>query len=408
MTGDPVIVALRAAAAARDSTELRLALARRCLELEAPAEALREAELGLALDPSHGELLDAAARAAAASGDSARASAYRLAREAHGPASDPPVPAQGEEADEPTKERPRLRLVTEADAEAAAPAPVTFADVGGLEDVKQRLNRSFLLPLKQPELFAKFGKSLRGGLLLYGPPGCGKTFIARALAGELGARFQSVGLSDVLDMWLGSSERNLHELFENARRQAPVVLFFDEVDAIGQRRTHLKHSAGRNVVNQFLAELDGVDGRNRDVFVLGATNHPWDVDTALRRPGRFDRMVFVPAPDAPARERILALKFEDRPGAGSLNLGRIARDTEGFSGADLEALANAAAELAFERAVDAGSVQPIDHALVTRALRDLRPSTRPWLETARNYAVYANEGGVYDELLEYLKKQGLA
>jgi SpoVK/Ycf46/Vps4 family AAA+-type ATPase len=285
---------------------------------------------------------------------------------------------------------------------------VTFADVGGLDDVKQRLNRSFLLPLKQPEVFAKFGKSVRGGLLLYGPPGCGKTFIARALAGEIGARFVSIGLSDVLDMWLGESERKLHELFENARRAAPTVLFLDEVDALGQRRTQLKHSAGRNIVNQLLAEMDGVDSANKDLFVLGATNHPWDLDPALRRPGRFDRMVFVPAPDIQARERILSMRLAKRPTAATLDLKGLAQRTDGFSGADLAGLVDAATELAFERTVEAGREHPVDDALLAQAMKDARPSTQPWLETARNYALYANEGGSYDDLLAYLKSRRLA
>jgi SpoVK/Ycf46/Vps4 family AAA+-type ATPase len=304
---------------------------------------------------------------------------------------------------------PRLRLVTSDEVPELEQRPkVTFADVGGLEDVKQRLNRSFLLPLKQPGVFARFGKSVRGGLLLYGPPGCGKTFIARALAGEIGARFVSIGLSDVLDMWLGESERKLHELFENARRAAPTVLFLDEVDALGQRRTNLKHSAGRNIVNQLLAEMDGIDSANRDLFVLGATNHPWDVDPALRRPGRFDRMVFMPAPDLPARERILALRLAGRPTAGTLALAELARRTDGFSGADLAALVDAATELAFERTVNAGREQPIDDALLAKVLKEKRPSTQPWIETARNYALYANEGGTYDDLLAYLKSRRMA
>jgi SpoVK/Ycf46/Vps4 family AAA+-type ATPase len=304
--------------------------------------------------------------------------------------------------------RPPLRLVTADETVEDSTPAVTFAQVGGLDDVKQRLHRSFLLPLRQPEVFARFGKSARGGLLLYGPPGCGKTFIARALAGEIGARFFSVGLSDVLDMWLGESERKLHEVFENARRHAPAVLFFDEVDALGQRRTQLKHSPGRNVVNQLLTEMDGVDDRNRDLFVLGATNHPWDVDPALRRPGRFDRMVFVPSPDPAARERILQLKLLGRPTAPSLDLLRLARSTEGFSGADLQALVDGATELAFEQTVERGREQPVDDALLAATLRDMRPSTQAWLDTARNYAIYANEGGTYDDLVAYLKARGQA
>jgi SpoVK/Ycf46/Vps4 family AAA+-type ATPase len=365
--------------------------------------------------------LVAAPRAATAVGDAARAQAYELALSApppqiapRPPASQRPSSSQAERA--PGEVRiadpeaaPRLRLVTSDDAAEIEGRPaLTFADVGGLDDVKQRLNRSFLLPLKQPELFAKFGKSLRGGLLLYGPPGCGKTFIARALAGEIGARFVSIGLSDVLDMWLGESERKLHELFENARRAAPTVLFLDEVDALGQRRTQLKHSAGRNIVNQLLSEMDGVDSANRDLFVLGATNHPWDIDPALRRPGRFDRMVFVPAPDPPARERILSLRLADRPTAPTVDLKALAQRTDAFSGADLAGLVDAATEMAFERSVDSGREQPIDDALLAAALKDARPSTQPWLETARNYALYANEGGSYDDLLAYLKSRRMA
>jgi SpoVK/Ycf46/Vps4 family AAA+-type ATPase len=119
-------------------------------------------------------------------------------------------------------------------------------------------------------------------VLLYGPPGCGKTFLARAVAGELGARFFALGLNDVLDMWLGESERRLHDAFAAARRAAPCVLFLDELDALGQKRSHLRRSAGRNVVNQLLAELDGAQADNEGLFVLAATNHPWDVDTSSR------------------------------------------------------------------------------------------------------------------------------
>jgi AAA+ superfamily predicted ATPase len=430
MSTDPVVMALRAALAGADSVEIRVALGRRLLDIGQPADALQELERAIALDPAHREALQAAARAAAAAGDPARAQAYELALSA--PAAPPrispappapPPPRAGVPPAPPGDERapgevriadpdaapPRLRLVANDEMPEIERKPdVTFADVGGLDEVKQRLNRSFLLPLKQPEVFAKFGKSVRGGLLLYGPPGCGKTFIARALAGEIGARFVSIGLSDVLDMWLGESERKLHELFENARRAAPTVLFLDEVDALGQRRTQLKHSAGRNIVNQLLAEMDGVDSANKDLFVLGATNHPWDIDPALRRPGRFDRMVFVPAPDAQARERILSMRLAKRPTAATLDVKALAQRTDGFSGADLAGLVDAATELAFERTVDDGREHPVDDALLALALKDARPSTGPWLETARNYALYANEGGSYDDLLAYLKSRRLA
>ena len=398
-----------------DNVEVRVALARRLLETGHPKEALEEFEYVLTKKPAHHVALAGAVDAAVAANDEPRAEAYRLALRTHVHSPPPPPPDANRRGSNPPLQkrvlatsRPHLRLVSDDETADPSTRPVTFADVGGLTDVKRRLNRSFLLPLQQPERFARFGKSMRGGLVLYGPPGCGKTYVARALAGEIGARFMSIGLSDVLDMWLGESERKLHELFENARRNAPAVLFFDEVDALGQRRSNLRHSAGRNVVNQLLAELDGVGTDNRDVFVLGATNHPWDVDPALRRPGRFDRMVFVPAPDREARERILELTLDGRPVAPEVRSEHWSRKTEGFSGADLRALVDAATDLAFEHSVASGFDREIDNELMAKAAGDVRPSTRPWLETARNYAVYANEGGSYDDLLSYLRKIGLA
>src|SRR4029453_7140596 len=141
--------------------------------------------------------------------------------------------------------------------------------------------------------------------------------------GELGARFLAVGLADVLDMWMGNSEKNLHELFETARRNAPCVLFFDEIDALGQKRSYTRHQAIHNVSVQLLHEMDSATSSNEGVFVLAATNHPWDVDTALRRPGRLDRTLLVLPPDPPARRAILALHLRDRPLQG-VDLDRLA------------------------------------------------------------------------------------
>jgi SpoVK/Ycf46/Vps4 family AAA+-type ATPase len=282
---------------------------------------------------------------------------------------------------------------------------VTLADVAGLGAVKRRLEASFLGPMRNPELRKMYGTSMRGGLLLWGPPGCGKTFLARAVAGELGAHFASVGLHDVLDMWLGNSEKKLHELFEVARRRKPSVLFFDEVDAIGHSRVDLSRSAGRNVVAQLLTELDGVERANDGVFVIGATNQPWDVDPALRRPGRLDRSLLVLPPDGPARQAILEYHFRDRPVApGSLS--GMAAATEGFSGADLRLVCEEAAQLALADAARTGEARPIGTADLQAAVRGLRPSTSPWLEMARNFATYANAAGEYDELVVYLRSHG--
>jgi SpoVK/Ycf46/Vps4 family AAA+-type ATPase len=395
------------------------------------AEALEHFTAVLGREPANLEALKGAAEAAAACGDAARAEAYqRLHRALSGepepqppiarPSDSPPAPTSTESYDwnELLRHRP-----DDATRDPAAPERVpqrrehagdddpgvevehssfTLADVAGMQAVKQRLELAFLAPMRNPEYMRMYGKSLRGGLLLYGPPGCGKTFIARALAGELGAKFISVGMADVLDMWLGESEKRLQRIFDIARRNAPAVLFFDEIDALGQKRSHLRHSAGRNIVNQLLAEMDSLGANNDGVFILGATNHPWDVDTALRRPGRFDRLMLVLPPDEPARSATLTYHLRTRPAEG-VDVRWLASRTAEYSGADLAHLCESAAELGMAEAIRSGRPRPMTLDHFKKAMKEVRPSTRPWFEMARNYALFANDGGVYDELLEYLR-----
>ncbi|MFF5502159.1 AAA family ATPase [Streptomyces roseolus] len=287
-----------------------------------------------------------------------------------------------------------------------APGAVRLADVGGMTDVKERLEAAFLAPMRNPELRRLYGKSLRGGLLLYGPPGCGKTFIARAVAGELGANFLTVSLSDVLDMWIGASEKNIHDIFETARRQAPCVVFLDELDALGGKRSRTHNNGLRNVVNQLLTELDGIasGSGNEGVFVLAATNVPWDVDIALRRPGRLDRTLLVLPPDAAAREAILRYHLRERP-IEAVDLGKLVKATEDFSGADLAHVCETAAEAALLDSARTGSVRLITTKDLLGAAKQIRPSTEPWFAAARNVAMFANEGGLYDDLLAYLKRK---
>jgi SpoVK/Ycf46/Vps4 family AAA+-type ATPase len=284
--------------------------------------------------------------------------------------------------------------------------PVTLADVGGLEDVKERLEVAFLGPLRNPELRRLYRKDLRGGLLLYGPPGCGKGFIAQALAGELQAGFMQVSINDVLEMFIGSSERNLHDIFVTARRNAPTVLFFDELDALGRKRSHLQSSAMRTTVNQLLHELDGVGSQNENVFVLGATNHPWDVDPALRRPGRLDRTLLVLPPDERAREAIFGTHLKDRPIA-SVDLQRLARQTDGYTGADIAHVCESAAEKAMIDAVRGGEARPIEMRDLEAALKEIRPSVDAWFAVAKNVVTFANTDGTYDDLRSYMKSRRL-
>jgi AAA+ superfamily predicted ATPase len=302
-----------------------------------------------------------------------------------------------------------------AEAEAGPPETAAFdvektglrlADVAGMREVKERLEAAFLAPMRNPDLRRLYGKSLRGGLLMYGPPGCGKTFIARAVAGELGARFLPVSFADVVDSMLGQSERNMHEVFRLAREHAPCVVFLDEVDAIGQKRSQLRNTPMRAVVNQLLLELDDVTGGNEGVFLLAATNHPWDVDSALRRPGRFDRTLLVLPPDLQARAAIFRFHLRDRP-VERIDAERLAKLTDGYSGADIAHACESAAELALLDSVRRGEARMIGQADVEAAIADIRPSLGPWFDAARNVAMFANEGGTYDDLAAYLKKRKL-
>lgn len=405
------------------------------LAAEDPAAALRHAGAVLESKPDNTEGLQLAARSARALGQTGRAEGYErllaalggtAPTQAAGPSPAPSQPAPQRPgvnpppAPDPATREP-LSVGDSLEGEAAIDAfleeilgdadverpTVTLADIGGLDEVKRRLETSFLGPMRNPELRRMFGKSLRGGLLLYGPPGCGKTFLARAVAGELGARFFGIGLHDVLDMWLGKSERNLHEVFQTARRHTPCVLFLDEVDALGMKRSNLAHSAGRGVVVQLLNELDSTRADNEGIFILGATNQPWDIDPALRRPGRFDRTLLVLPPDAPARAAILAFHMRSRP-VDALDYHRLAAATEGYSGADLRLVCESAAELALQDSMASGTARPINMADLERARREVQPSTRPWFEVARNYALFSNEGGAYDDLLAYMRRHRLA
>jgi AAA+ superfamily predicted ATPase/tetratricopeptide (TPR) repeat protein len=360
-------------------TALRLLLVQALITAGRAAEALEHANAALAADPSSPAARDAVAAALAGVGRSPTpATAERVPNEGESGSVEPVVET----------ERPNVRL----------------QDVAGMQTVKDRLEMAFLGPLRNPEIVARFGQTVRGGLLLYGPPGCGKTFIAKAIAGELGVSFISVSLADTLDMWIGSSEKNIQAIFRAARAHKPCVLFLDEADAIGGKRSHNRLSGMRNVVTQLLTELDSVESDNERVFVLAASNHPWDIDDALLRPGRFDRTLFVAPPDEVARAAIIRAQLTRVPAAG-VDMAQLAAATENYSGADVVHLCRSAIEYAMHDSMRVNQVRDLGMGDFRRALAEVRPSVGPWFDAAKNVVAFARDDHRYAELTEYLGKR---
>lgn len=278
---------------------------------------------------------------------------------------------------------------------------LNFASVGGMDALKEEIRMKIIYPLQHAELFKAYDKKVGGGVLLYGPPGVGKTLISKATAGEIQANFIALGLHQILDMWIGNSEKHMHEVFEMARKNAPCVLFFDEVDALAADRRDLRQSAGRNLINQFLSEMDGADSQNDGVLILGATNAPWHIDPAFRRPGRFDRTLFVPPPDEVGRSAIIEVMAQKKP-IGELDPRALAKKTPDFSGADLKAVFDLATEDVLTGAMRTGKVVPLTTKDLIKAAGRHKPTTKAWFESAKNYAMYSNQSGFYDDVLKYL------
>ena len=253
------------------------------------------------------------------------------------------------------------------------PPKTSFNDVAGLEDVKKLIKLRVIYPLEHPEVTKRFSKRAGGGVLLYGPPGTGKTMIARAIACELDATFMSVKCSDIMSKWVGSAEKNIQELFAAAQSYPRCVVFMDETESIVSKR-----GGGSTVMNrvipEFLAQVDGLEKRQNMLLLLGATNRPWDMDKAALRPGRFDELVYVPLPDEAARLKILELNFKDAPRAEGINLGEIANQLEGYSGADIKGFIEAVTDLPYQRQIETGVEQIVTAEDIEKALKRVRPS----------------------------------
>merc|ERR1739838_1237327 len=231
---------------------------------------------------------------------------------------------------------------------------ITWEDIGGLDDVKRELQELVQYPVEHPDKFLKFGMTPSKGVLFYGPPGCGKTLLAKAIASECISNFISIKGPELLTMWFGESEANVREVFDKARQAAPCVLFFDELDSIAQQRGGSSGDGGGaadRVMNQLLTEMDGV-GSKKNVFIIGATNRPDIIDTALMRPGRLDQLIYIPMPDYDSRLSILRATLRKSPVSREVDLSYLASQTDKFTGADLTEICQSACKLAIREEIE--------------------------------------------------------
>lgn len=270
-----------------------------------------------------------------------------------------------------------------------------FKDVADLSEAKEKIKKLIVYPLSKPELAVKYARSAGGGILFYGPPGCGKTYLARATAGECDVNFFNVKITDILAGETGESERRLHSIFERAARNTPAILLFDEIDALATRRESA--GGGRTLVNQFLTELDGFTKRE-GLMIVGSTNAPWDIDPALRRAGRFTEQVFIPAPDAESRALIFGIHLKGKPVEKNLDYERLADLTDGFSAADIKACVDAGLERPWTEALSGKSERRAGMKDFEAAVKERSSSLPAWYRLAQKSLSASGEKDLYPGL----------
>lgn len=276
---------------------------------------------------------------------------------------------------------------------------IHFSDVAGLEDVKKAIKIRMINPILYPDKYKLYNKKTGGGVLLYGPPGTGKTMIAKAIACEVGAKFYAVKGSDIVSKWVGESEKNINSLFEEANKQDRVIIFIDEMDSLLGKRGQDIHNDKR--VNEFLQQIDGFSGRNPNLLLLGATNRPWDIDTAATRSGRFSQKIYIPLPDEKARKFMIEKNMKNVPVSKDFDVDKIVKQTKNYSGADIEELCDRAKDEPLLKAIELDSVVEVTNKDFNNILKIFPPSvTESELE---KFAEYNNE---IDSLIKNRKKKG--
>ncbi len=279
---------------------------------------------------------------------------------------------------------------------------ITFDDIGGLEELKAEIRLKIIEPFAHPDLFEYYGKKAGGGILMYGPPGCGKSLIAKATAFEAGAQFIHVKSSDLKSKFVGETEKNIEELFERAREQTPTIIFFDEFESLGSDRTDAP-AHDKSAVAQLLTEMDGMDAKDGQILLLAATNEPWSVDVALRREGRFGTTLFIPPPDILSRKEILEIILATRP-TQEIDYELLAELTEGFSGADLKAVCEMATDIPLKESLETGKRREITMDDMRVAVKNTKSVLRQWFVKAAEQVKRRKLEEDFSQLVEEAQK----
>jgi len=296
-----------------------------------------------------------------------------------------------------------IKVVNENFEEKKKVSNISFASIGGLKELKEEIRFKIIEPLKHPNVFAHFGKKAGGGILMYGPPGCGKSLIAEATANEAKAAFFHVKASDLKSKYVGETEKNISELFEKARKNQPSIIFFDEFEALGSDRSNSPVHE-KNAVAQLLTEMDGLGNKNKKILLLAATNEPWSIDSALRRPGRFDDTLFVPPPDFVARHEIFKIHLKNKPLHENVNIVELARLSKGLSGADIMSVCERAADIPLKEYFKSGKLRQITMNDFHAALKKNKSIITQWFRKARIQLEKNNSINDFPELSRYVNR----
>jgi SpoVK/Ycf46/Vps4 family AAA+-type ATPase len=285
---------------------------------------------------------------------------------------------------------------------------ISFNDIVGMKKEKEAIYDNIILAIKKPELLRAYGKKLGVGVLFYGPPGGGKTYLVKAIAGETKSNMIIARINEIVDMYAGNTEKNLHAIFEQARKHTPCIIFFDEIDAMGMKREGGGDQMGymRMAVNAFLQEMDGVETNPEGIFVIGATNQPWDMDPALKRSGRFGEQIYFPPPSYMTRKSAFKYNTRKMPLSKFINFGRLARATMGFSQADIAEICDKAALIPAVEEDRTGKKRPVKMSDFIRMIRLHGSTLDEWYGMVRKEIIHKTETQVVDGKKTVTEKEG--